>query len=477
MKNPTPLTTSFDPVRNWRNPSSWRGALLLIPLVLACLALSPQARAVCQEGCLDGNSTVLGEEALSSLTTGFNNTAVGYNALLNNTDGDLNTAIGGEALLNNTGGNNTAVGAAALVDNTTGDLNTAIGALALAGNTDGDANTAIGYLALFNNTTGGSNTAIGGLALFSNTTGGSNTATGTSALANNSIGASNTATGFDALTNNRTGVANTATGVDALASNVSGASNTANGVLTLTRNTTGGFNTAYGFNALAFNTTGSSNIALGNAAGAAHTTGSNNIAIGNPGLAAESSRIRIGTRGTHTNTYIAGIYGVAVPRGVGVIIDPSGHLGTVVSSARFKEAIRPMDEASEAIHSLKPVIFRYKPDLDSDGIPQFGLVAEEVAKVNPDLVARGDDGKPYTVRYEAVNAMLLNEFLKEHKKVEEQQATIAELKSTVAQQEKRFQSRLAKQQKQIEALTAGLQKVSAQVETIGAAPQMVLNNQ
>src|SRR5438093_13413560 len=186
-------------------------------------------------------------------------------------------------------------------------------------------------------------------------------------------------------------------------------------------------------------------------------TGSNDISIGNVGVADESNTIRMGNE-TNTNTFIAGISGVTVPGGVGVIIDTTGHLGTTTSSAHFKEAIKPMDKASEAIFALKPVTFHYKKELDPEGIPQFGLVAEDVEKVNPDLVARDEQGKPYTVRYEAVNAMLLNEFLKEHRKNEEQEATIS------------------RQQKQIEALTAGLQKVSAQVGMSRPAPQTVVDN-
>ena len=187
---------------------------------------------------------------------------------------------------------------------------------------------------------------------------------------------------------------------------------------------------AEGFEALANNTSGSSNIALGSNAGINLTTGSNNIDIGAPGVAAEANTIRIGKSGTQKKTFIAGIRGVTVASGVGVIVGTTGQLGTVVSSARFKEAIKPMDKASEAILALKPVTFRYKEELDPDGIPQFGLVAEEVEKVNPDLVVRDEDGKVMTVRYEAVNAMLLNEFLKEHRNVAEQQSTIAELKTT-----------------------------------------------
>src|SRR5207249_650697 len=203
------------------------------------------------------------------------------------------------------------------------------------------------------------------------------------------------------------------------------------------------------------------------------STGSNNIEIGNRGVAGEASTIRIGKQETQTVTYIAGISGATVPTGVAVIVDSSGHLGTTTCSARFKEAIQPMDKASEAILALKPVTFRYKKELDPEGIPQFGLVAEEVEKVNADLVAHDADGKAYTVRYEAVNAMLLNEFLKEHRKVQKQEATVFQMKSTVAKQE----ALIAKQQKQIEALTAGLQRVSAQVEMSRPASQMVLNNQ
>ena len=176
--------------------------------------------------------------------------------------------------------------------------------------------------------------------------------------------------------------------------------------------------------------------------------------------------IRIGKVGTQTATFVAGIRGVTVASGIGVIIGSNGQLGTVTSSARFKEAIKPMHKASEAILALKPVTFRYKHDLDPDGVPQFGLVAEQVEKVNPDLVVRDEDGKVSTVRYEAVNAMLLNEFLKEHRKVEEQQGTIAQLKTAAA-----------RQQKQIEALAATVQKVSNQLELNKAAQQVVANNQ
>jgi uncharacterized coiled-coil protein SlyX len=224
---------------------------------------------------------------------------------------------------------------------------------------------------------------------------------------------------------------------------------------------TGSFNTAVGHEALSTNSAGSYNIALGYNAGSFPAGGDNNIYIGNRGSSGPGSNaIHIGGVGIHTATFIAGIYGATASGGTAVYLNSSGQLGTVTSSARFKKNIQSMDGASDVLLALHPVTFRYKRELDPENIPQFGLVAEEVEKVNPDLVVRDADGKPYTVRYEAVNAMLLNEFLKEHKKVEEQETAISQLKSAAAKQE----ASIAKQQKQIEALTAGLQRVSAQVE-------------
>jgi hypothetical protein len=292
-----------------------------------------------------------------------------------------------------------------------------------------------------------------------------NTAEGEDALFSLTTGAGNTANGALALEKNTTGSDNTGTGYGALYSNTTGLYNTANGLSALYSNTTGIYNTASGVKALASNTTGSKNIALGFRAGALLTTGSNNIDIGNLGVAGESSHIRIGTVGTHTAAFIAGIHGVAVTV-TAVVVSGSEQLGVATSSARFKEAIEPMDKTSEAILALKPVTFRYKEELDPDKIPQFGLIAEEVERIDPDLVVKDGNGKVTTVRYEAVNAMLLNEFLKEHGKVEEQQATIAELKVTAAQQ-----------QKQIEALTATVQKVSDQLDLNRRAPQLVANDQ
>jgi hypothetical protein len=244
-------------------------------------------------------------------------------------------------------------------------------------------------------------------------------------------------------------------------------------------NTTGNSNTAIGDSALFLNTTGNSNIALGVGAGANLTTGDNNIDIGNSGRRGESNTIRIGKREIQKQTFIGGISGATVAEGVGVIIDANGQLGTIVSSERFKDAVRPMDKASEAILSLKPVTFRYKTALDPKGIPQFGLVAEQVEKVNPDLVARDDQGKPYTVRYEAVNAMLLNEFLKEHRKVQEQSGQIAKQDYKV----QTLETTVTNQQTQIELLatalkaqTAQIQKVSDQLKTQAVASRVVADN-
>jgi hypothetical protein len=424
------MKTTTLPPTNSMNCASFRLALLLIPLALACFALSPQARATCQQGCLTNSNTVLGDDALVNNTTGYENTATGFQALFNNTTGHENTASGDKALTNNT---------------------------------TGYANTATGWQTLFSNTTGYFNTATGLSALRDNTTGFENTATGLAALTLNTTGFQNTASGIFALNLNTTGYDNTATGFSALANNTSGTFNTANGEIALYYNLTGSSNTAIGVGALTNNVYGSNNIAVGFEAGLKCATGNNNIYVGNRGSTAtisESKTIRIGEQ--QGRTFIAGISGVTVAGGVGVIVDANGQLGTVVSSKRFKDGIKPMDRASEAILELKPVTFCYKHELDPNGIPQFGLVAEDVEKVNPDLVARDEQGNAYTVRYEAVNAMLLNEFLKEHRKVEK-------LEATVAQQHKDFEEAIAE-------LKGQLQRVSAQVELSKAAPQTVLNN-
>jgi hypothetical protein len=438
-----------------------------ILLVLSFLALLPEAKGVvpAPDGGYPGQNTAEGQAALFSLTTGINNAAVGFSSLRSNTTGGYNTAIGAGALFANTADKNTATGFGALLSNSTGSLNMANGAVALLSNTTGFANTASGFEALHSNTTGFSNSATGTSALKSNITGSHNTAQGLQALYLNTSGDNNTANGVNALYYNTTGDSNTADGIQALLRNTTGHENTATGSLSLLNNTSGFQNTAIGYEALISNTTGNYNIAVGVFAGQNHTTGDNNIYIGNIGLGVESNTIRVGS--SHTATYIMGIHGETASSGTPVIINASGKLGTTASSQRFKKDIATMKNASEAILSLRPVTFHYKTD--ATGTPQFGLIAEEVAKVNPALVLPDKEGKPYTVRYEAVNAMLLNEFLKAHRKIEEQEETISQLKQD-------FQATAAHQQKQIEALTAGLQKVSAQIEMSKPAPKIVLNN-
>jgi uncharacterized coiled-coil protein SlyX len=384
-------------------------------VVSACFALFPTAQAVvpAPDGGYPGGNTAEGANALFSLTTGTNNTAIGFGALGSTTTGDFNTAEGSGALLfNTTGSQNTATGVNALVHNTTGSSNTADGVNTMFRNTTGFENAATGVQALFNNTTGFHNTAAGFQALFSNTTGNHNTADGDNALVHTTAGI---------------------------------------------------LNTAIGAHALDQNVTGSSNVALGFQAGL-NITGSGNVCIGENilGLAGDSNITRIRNIGS-----------TAQANGVFVTVGAGGKLGFQVSSRRYKEDIKPMDKASEALFALKPVSFRYKQEIDPARSFDFGLIAEDVATVNPDLVARDEDGKIVTVRYQAVYAMLLNEFLKAHSKVQEQEAVIAQVKSNAAKQE----ATIARQQKQIEALSAGLQRVSAQLEMSKTAPQVVNNNQ
>ena len=378
-------------------------------LAFACFAVSPAVAGLspAPDGCYPNFTTAEGCNALNVLTTGEANTGLGWRALFSVGAGSFNTAVGAGALVLNTGEDNTALGAAAGLLNTTGLGNVAVGAGALVYNDSGNFNTAIGSAALNLNTTANDNTAVG-----------------SGALAVNAIGTGNTGIGRQALLS-----------------------------------TTGNGNTALGAFALQNVETSGDNIGLGNGAGQGLITGDNNIYIGsNVSSSTESNNIRIGTQGTQMATFIAGISGAMIS-GTAVVVNGFGQLGVAPSSKRFKDEIKPMGKTSEAILALKPVTFRYKKEIDSNGVPQFGLVAEEVAKVNPDLVVRDEDGKVYTVRYDVVNAMLLNEFLKEHKTVQEQGAMIAH------------------QQEQIEELTAGLQKVSAQLELNKATPQTVLNNE
>ena len=310
----------------------------------------------------------------------------------------------------------------------------------------------------------GENTALGEDALFSYDT---------------SIQGENTACGHDSLYDLTIGIYNTAVGDDTLHDSTAGNNNTAVGWHAMTGNTTGSKNTGIGCDALDNTTTGGVNIALGFRAGFNITTGSNNIDIGSTGVLGDTNTIRIGTKSLQRNTTIAGISGAVVASGVGVIIDTNGHLGTVVSSERYKEAVRPMDKSSEAILALRPVRFRYKKEFDPDSVPQFGLLAEQVAKVNPDLVARDDEGKPYTVRYEAINAMLLNEFLKEHQKVEEQEQKVAAQDNKSHEQDAtitRLESLVFQQQKQIDALASQIRKVSDRFAPRQTTPVALVDN-
>ena len=396
--------------------------LITLILALACFGFLPKVQAVSPppDGGYAGANTAEGDGALLGVTTGAFNTAAGFLALGGNTTGSFNTALGAGTLLVNQVGSNTAIGAGALLSNTIGFGNTANGAFALFSNTTGLTNVANGYQALFSNTTGGRNTAIG-----------------TGALLSNTIGTENTATGLGALATNATGVANTANGVNALVANA-----------------TGSGNTAMGDNALAFNTAGHGNTALGDGAGSSVTTASNVICVGSLGANVTNS------------CFIGNIRGITTANNdaIPVLVDSAGQLGTLSSSLRYKTDIKPMDKASESILALKPVSFRYR--VHKDTTPQYGLIAEQVAEVDPNLVVRDNNGEIYTVRYDAVNAMLLNEFLKEH------QALVEETHKVEQQG-----AMIARQQEQIDALTAGLHKVSAQLELSKSTPQTVLNSQ
>jgi predicted nucleic acid-binding Zn-ribbon protein len=437
-----------------------QSSFIVTALALSSIALAQWAQAVSPppDGGYAGGNTAEGQSALFSLTTGTYNTAVGFLSLRNNTEGQFNTAIGAGALLSNIPGpNNSADGVAV------SSQNTAVGTGALLSNTTGANNTAIGAFALFSNTTFGFNTATGSNALFNNTTGTRNNADGAFALASNTTSNSNTATGMSALFSNTEGSFNTATGDSALYSNITGSGNTAYGFAALSNNTSGAQNTASGDSALANNTTGTGNIALGYGAASNVTTASNVICIGYPGANVDNS------------CFIGHIRGALVgPDAAPVLVDGAGKLGTTTgSSRRFKKEIKPMDKASEAILSLKPVTFQYKSD--KTNTPQFGLIAEEVAEVDPDLVVRDEDGEIYTVRYDAVSAMLVNEFLKEHRKVRSLEATVVQQRShfevTIAELKKEMENIIARSEEQEKTI----QKVSAQVELNKAVSRTVAN--
>jgi hypothetical protein len=417
-----------------RNTLSTTILLALCFLAFSCLVFPQRTQAVspAPDGGYPGGNTAEGQNALLSLSTGAYDTAVGFLSLASNTEGQFNTALGAGALFANVGDPSSGAGVA---------------------------NTATGAGALLSNTTGESNTANGAFALFSNST-----------------GAVNTATGADALLNNTTGFANTATGAGGLFSTTIGNNNTATGFSALSANITGDGNTAIGRSALTI-TTGSGNTALGANAGSALTTGNFNIDIGVDviGVAGESNTIRIGANLDDTPgasaCHIGGIYNQLVDPATAssMAIDATGKLGTALSSRRFKHDIKPMDKASEAILALKPVTFHYKSD--AKNTPCFGLIAEEVARVNPDLVVRNKNGEIWSVRYDQINAMLLNEFLKEHNAFLQEREKVEKLEATVAQQQKGMEALSAHLKEQ----DSKIQKVSAQIEINKAGPGVVTN--
>ena len=371
-------------------------SFLIIPSLMS-LAFLPQSQAVSPppDGGYAGGNTAEGQSALLGLTTGLYNTAVGVFSLLSLTDGSFNTGVGAGTLLNNTAIQNTAVGAGTLLSNDSGSENTANGAFALFSNAGGNSNTANGNGALFNNAGGNENTATGGAALYSNTAGNGNVAIGVNTLFTNAAGNNNVAIGGSALQNS----------------------------------------------------TGSGNIAVGFQAGTSVGSSGNVIAIGSPGDDVDNSCFIGNIRDVQTQNADA----------IAVVIDSAGQLGTASSSKRFKKEIKLMDNASEAVLALKPVTFHYKGA--KTGTPQFGLIAEEVAAVDLNLVVRNKNGEIYTVRYEAVNAMLLNEFLKEHHKVQEQQKEIDVLRAEL------------KEQRDL------IENVSDKLEMSKPAPQIVADNQ
>ncbi len=369
------------------------------------------------------------------------NTAIGQGALQLNTTGSFNTASGGGALNGNTtGSDNTATGTGALGSNATSSDNTASGAFALTSNINGDENTATGSRALQSNTTGDNNMAGGYQALQNNLSGCCNTASGDAALQNNTNGNLNTASGYHALQSGN-GSYNTATGAIALTLNTTGSDNTADGLGAMENNTAGSNNTAEGTGALSSNTTGTSNIAVGYQAATNVSGGnSNNIHIGSQGASGDSGVIRIGTEGTQTSAYIAGISGASAPGGAAVYVTSNGQLGTALSSRRFKEQITDMGDSSSKLFQLRPVNFFYKPQYDDGShLLQYGLIAEEVAKVYPEMVAYDNDGQILTVKYQLLAPMLLNEVQRQNTLIEKQ----AEVNQLQQEQNRILESRLA----------------------------------
>jgi len=369
-------------------------------------------------------NTAVGQQALSSIATGWNNSAFGHTAMLSNTTGAQNSAFGSYALRSNT----------------TGQGNVAFGRTALSNNIGGGYNAAFGTGALSTNTGGNENSAFGADALRFNTAT-ANSAFGARALRFNSGGTRNSAFGHTALGSNTTGNYNSAFGAGALYSNTTGHYNTALGQGALLYNSTGHSNTSIGRDSMGLNTTGHSNVAIGASAGFNQTTGSDNIYIVNSGIPAENGQIKIGTAGTHTKTTIAGIRGATATGGISVLVDANGVLGTTASSARFKQNVRDMDHAGDALMKLRPVAFEYREDVvgaEDAKTTQYGLIAEEVAQVAPELVAPDLEGKPYSVKYHELPALLLSQVQAQQRTIDAQCAQIAELTTRLADVERRL---------------------------------------
>jgi hypothetical protein len=372
-----------------------RAMIVALALVLACLAVrfAPNAFGVIPppDGGYPGFNTAEGQNALFSLTSGLANTAIGWRSLFRIAGGSFNTAVGTGTLLSNTADGNTAFGAAALLFNTTAEQNTAVGAAALLNNTTGVGNTATGYQALNLNVDGGANSAFGNSALSANDSGCCNSAFGNVALPQ----------------------------------------------------THGEHNTGIGYLALNILGSGSDNTAIGAQSGI-FVTGSGNVCIGYD--------VR-GTNADNNSTRIRNIGSTPIVGGASVVIDTlggngDGRLGVISSSGRYKQDVRSMGNASEILFALKPVTFRAKGETDQSRVRHYGLIAEDVAAVDADLVIYGSEGRPETLRFDSINAMLLNEFLKEHRKNEEQGAKIARL------------------EKQLEIVSAALEKVSTQLGAV-----------
>jgi hypothetical protein len=427
-----------------RYPSAWL-------LIAAAIGLAPGAAGAQPPDVVQSDShgnTAAGSTALLTLTTGSLNTAMGAAAALEDNSGKQNTAVGEEALENNsTGSYNTAVGTQALqgFTNASASYNTAIGNGALRYNQNGSNNTATGTNALYNNGSGTENTADGVYALNNNYEGNENSATGAYALNHNTNGSHNTANGAGALISNTTGNYNTAVGDSALDSN-NGARNTAAGAGALEFNTTGSNNTAFGYEALDGNTTGANNVAIGYSAllalkngnnnvalginaGKLTTSGSHNIYIGHPGInGTENTVIRIGAG--QTRTFIAGIKGVPLS-GSAVVITAAGQLGVVASSARYKQDIRSLDDMTEKLSQLRPVSFQYKAE---PGATHYGLIAEEVDKVMPDLVVRDEENRPESIQYQELIPLLLRQWQAQWAERERAREIIAQLQTLTARQ-------------------------------------------